>query len=208
MTVFKCILRSFELVSGLKVNIHKSKLVGASVESNQIGSFSGLVNCRTMTVPLQYLGLPVGGNPRRLSLWDPVVSRLQKKLSSWRRNSLSFGGGIYLLKSILESIPLYFLSMFRMPLGILKKCKSRMREFLWGGKEGENKVAWVSWDFICKPKAIGGLGLREWGKFNKPLLGEWRWRLLTDRDSLVCRVLTTKYKGRVPISASVLWRSE
>ncbi|XP_057425982.1 uncharacterized protein LOC130719377 [Lotus japonicus] len=161
VVVFKCILRCFELVSGLKVNFSKSKLAGISVAGNLLRRYAAVMNCRIMSVPFSYLGLPVGGSPCRLSFWDPVILRIQKKLSNWRRNSLSFGGRICLIRSVLASIPLYFLSVFRMPVGIRKKCKSLMRGFLWGGKEGENKMAWVSWDVICKPKAMGGLGLRD-----------------------------------------------
>lgn len=165
-----------------------------------------MMNCRIMSVPFSYLGLPVGGSPCRLSFWDPVILRIQKKLSNWRRNSLSFGGRICLIRSVLASIPLYFLSVFRMPVGIRKKCKSLMRGFLWGGKEGENKMAWVSWDAICKPKAMGGLGLRDWGDFNKALLGKWRWRLMTDRYCLVSKMLFAKYNGNVPATAFAWWK--
>lgn len=90
----------------------------------------------------------------------------------------------------MQSLPLFYLSFFRM----LKESKKIMRTFLWGGTEGANKIAWVKWDTVCKPKELGGLGLMDWDVFNKALLGKWRWRLLVDHQSVWGRVVRAKYK--------------
>nr|KYP49446.1 Transposon TX1 uncharacterized [Cajanus cajan] len=38
--------------------------------------------------------------------------------------------------------------------------------FLWGGDDEHRKLAWVSWDEICKDKHLEGLGLRDFRAFN------------------------------------------
>lgn len=35
------------------------------------------------------------------------------------------------------------------------------KEFSVGGVGEKRKVAWVSWDLVCKQKSQGGVGLRE-----------------------------------------------
>lgn len=40
-----------------------------------------MLGCKLGKVPFLYLGLPVGGNPRRLSFWDPIVNRIKSRLS-------------------------------------------------------------------------------------------------------------------------------
>lgn len=65
-----------------------------------------------------------------------------------------------------------------------------MREFLWGdGLEGSQKIAWVSWSPICRPKEDGGLGVKDLEVFNRALLGKWRWRLMIEDNSLWVKVL-------------------
>lgn len=88
--------------------------------------------------------------------------------------TLSFEGRLCLIKSVLTSLPLFYLSFFKMPNGIISKCENLMRSFLWGGYEGEKKIAWVKWSLVCRPKEEGGLGVRNLGLFNKALLGKWR----------------------------------
>ncbi|XP_057456479.1 uncharacterized protein LOC130747526 [Lotus japonicus] len=153
----KSALRCFELVSGLQINFHKSKLVGIETTKHETRRLAGFLNCRVMKIPFIYLGLPVGGNPRRISFWDPVITKLRGRLSLWRQKTL-----------------------FWRP-------------------EGENKVAWIKWKTVCTPKELGGLGLRDWGEFNKALLGKWRWRILNEPECLWVRVLREKYVVPAPL---------
>lgn len=62
----KCILRSFELVSGLRVNFHKSGLF-CSIENHALEEYRSMLNCKLGTFPFKFLGILVGANPRRSS---------------------------------------------------------------------------------------------------------------------------------------------
>jgi hypothetical protein len=103
------------------------------------------------------------------------------------------GGRLVLLKAVLSSLPVYFLSFFKAPAGIISSIESIFKRFFWGGGEGNRKIAWINWDTICLPKAEGGLGVRRMGAFNISLLGKWCWRMLTDREGLWYRVLKARY---------------
>lgn len=189
----KSILRCFEIASGLRVNFFKSSLTGISVSGRSLNTFADTLNCRMMSIPFIYLGLPVGANPRSLATWRPVIEKVKKRLSSWSQQMLSFGGRVCLIKSVLTAIPLYFLSLFRAPQEIIKKINSLQRKFLWGSKGVEKKVAWVKWEACCKERVKGGLGIKNIEKFNKALVGKWLWRVLSEKDKLWVRVLEAKY---------------
>jgi len=77
----KSILRGFELASDLKINFHKSNLVGVNVQSNNLLCHSKLLNCNQMGTLFKYLGLEVGGNTRKKLFWDPVLSKVRTRLS-------------------------------------------------------------------------------------------------------------------------------
>ncbi|XP_057432142.1 uncharacterized protein LOC130724891 [Lotus japonicus] len=94
----------------------------------------------------------------------------------------------------------------KMPSGVVNTCNSIMREFLWGGGGEVRKIAWVSWTSICKPKEVGGLGIKDLSIFNKSLLGKWRWRYLNEPDSFWCRVIKAKYFGNNAMQESLWWR--
>jgi len=90
-------------------------------------------------------------------------------------------GGICLIKYVLFSIPLFFMSLFKMPSVVADKLVQIQRNFLWGWGSEERKIAWTSWDKVCEPRDVGGLGIVDIRNFNLALLGKWIWRLGTDK---------------------------
>nr|KYP73297.1 Putative ribonuclease H protein At1g65750 family [Cajanus cajan] len=170
----KSILQIFELVAGLKVNFHKSKLFGFNINIEVLNLMAQFLNCKVGSLPFCYLGLPLGANPHCIKTWEPVISKVKKRLSKWKSSTLSFGGRSVLLKSVLNSIPTYYLSFFKAPQGIISKLESLFKLFLWGGDENHRKIAWVAWQEVCRGKEHGGLGILDLRAFNLALLKKWR----------------------------------
>jgi len=187
------ILLLFESLSGLKVNFSKSCLVCVNVATSWLSEAAMVLNCRVGSIPFLYSGLSIGGNARRLSFWEPLISRLKSRLSGWKSRHLSMGGRLVLLKSVLSSLPVYALSFFKAPSGIISAIESIFNYFLGGGSDNRRKISWVDWKTVCRRKEVGGLGVRRIREFNLALLGRWCWRLLVDRNSLWFRVLASRY---------------
>jgi len=153
----RTILTLFEAMFGLKVNFHKSMFVGVNVKESWLGEVTFVLFCKIGKIPFVYLGLPIGGDARCLSFWDPVIDRIK---SDWKSKNLSFGSRLILLKSVLSSLPVHALSFFRAPTGIISSIESILINFFWGGCEDKRKIVWVDWDSICLRKEVGGLGVR------------------------------------------------
>jgi len=81
-----------------------------------------------------YLGLPVGGDARRLEFWKPLVLRIHSRLSGWKSKHLSFGGRLVLLKYVLSSLHVYTLSFFKAPSGIISSIESILIFFFFLGE--------------------------------------------------------------------------
>jgi len=120
----RALLLLFEGISGLKVNFNKSMLTGVNIPDTWLSEAASVMNCRRGSIPFVYLGLPISGDSRKLSFWKPVVDRIVSRLSSWNHKFLSFGGRLVLLKSVLSSLPVYFLSFFKAPAGIISSIES------------------------------------------------------------------------------------
>jgi hypothetical protein len=190
----KALLKGFEFASGLKVNFLKSSIIGINVENHFMETACIFLNCSRGVVPFKYLGLPVGTNPRRMATWAPMVEKVRSKLNSWGNKHISFGGRLVLINSVLNLIPIFYMSLMKMPVQVRKKVIQIQRDFLWGGVNGRKKLSWVKWKDVCKEKRKGGLGVRNLEKVNLSLLMKWRWRLLDSEDSALWKeVLVAKY---------------
>ena len=115
----RAVLLLFEEISGLKVNFNKSMLTGVNIYDTWLAEAASVMHCRRGFIPFVYLGLPIGGDSRKLSFWKPVVDSIMARLALWNNKFLSYGGRLILLKFVMSSLPVYFLSFFRAPTCII-----------------------------------------------------------------------------------------
>jgi len=131
--ILRSVLALFESVSSLKVNFHKSMLYGVNVAGSWLHEAASVLHCKHGRLPFLYLGLPIGGDPRKLAFWYPLVDRIKRRLSDWKSRNLSMGGRLILLKSVMSSIPVYFLSFFKALSGIISILESLFNAFFLRG---------------------------------------------------------------------------
>jgi len=167
------ILRCFHVASGLSVNFKKSKVFGIGALPAEVANWATPLGCEPASKPFQYLGVPVGANMNLRSSWDPIIEKLKSKLSLWKSKMLSFGGKITLAKSVLGSLPSYYLSIFVAPMGVLESLEKIRRQFIWGGSDQKGGICWVTWEKITASKELGGLGLGSIRDLNLSLLAKW-----------------------------------
>ncbi len=157
-----------EAITGLQVNLGKSELVPVGVVQD-IEELACILGCKTASLPMQYLDLPLGAKFKSKEIWNPVLEKVERRLSGWKCSYLLKGGR-------LTSITTYFMSLFPIPVAVAKRIERLQRGFLWQGSGEEFKFHLVSWGQICTPIWYGGLAVYSLVTFNKSLLGKWLWR--------------------------------
>nr|GEX96239.1 RNA-directed DNA polymerase, eukaryota, reverse transcriptase zinc-binding domain protein [Tanacetum cinerariifolium] len=96
-SILQCIiniLKSFFLAFGLQINIFKSQLLGVGVPRSVVEQAVSSIGCSILSNQFRYLGVMV--------------------------KTLSIGGRLTLLKSVLGASPIYNMSIFKVPRGVLK----------------------------------------------------------------------------------------
>ncbi|RVW47335.1 putative ribonuclease H protein [Vitis vinifera] len=165
------LLMWFEAISGLRVNLEK----------------------RWGKLPSTYLGMPLGAPFKSVAAWDGIEERFRKKLAMWKRQYISKGGRITLVRSTLANLPIYFMSIFQMPRVVRIRLEKIQRDFLWGGGALVQKPHLVKWSIVCLDKRSGGLRVKNLRAFNRALLGKWVWRFANERKALWNQVIRGKY---------------
>ncbi|CAN1786029.1 Putative ribonuclease H protein At1g65750 [Linum perenne] len=118
---------------------------------------------------------------------------MDKKLAGWKANSLSLAGRVTLASSVLNAIPSYVMQSAFLPVHICEAIDRKIRDFIWGSVDGARKIHNINWETVCKPKHLGGLGLRNARDLNKAFLMKIVWGLVTRPTELWAKVLRSKY---------------
>ena len=148
------------MVFGLKINLGKSEMVSMGEVPN-LEDLAQILGCQIASLPMKYLGLPLGATFKAKSIWNPIIERMEKRLAGWKRLYLSKGGKVTLIKSTLSSLPTYFLSLFPIPAGVAHHLEMIQKHFLWNGMGEETKFHLVSWSKVCEPIQNGRLGVKD-----------------------------------------------
>ncbi|XP_071729224.1 uncharacterized protein [Rutidosis leptorrhynchoides] len=149
--------------------------------------------CCTGQFPFKYLGLPIGQNMNKLGAWKPIIDKFTKRFSEWKARTMSYGGRLTLIKSVLCSLPLYYFSLFRAPSSVINLLEKMRRKFFWGGSGGDSKLSWVKWELVLIPYGVGELNIGSLKSKNCALVGKWWWRFHNESDSLWVKIIKSIY---------------
>lgn len=139
------------------------------------------------------MGLPELFGRKKKDLFSSIVDKIKLKAVSWSSGFLSSIGKLTMLKAVLSAIPSFPMTCFQLPVGLCDMIHSALTRFWWDSNMGKKKMCWLAWDKLTKPKGLGGLGFKDIQTFNTALLAKLPWRMLTNPDCLLSRVLLGKY---------------
>ncbi|KAL9678662.1 hypothetical protein QQ045_016510 [Rhodiola kirilowii] len=139
-----------------------------------------------------YLALPLIFSNKKVSMFRMIEETILKKVSDWKHKLLSSAGREVLIKSILQAIPLYAMSCFRIPLTLCKKFAGSVLNFRWNGAKGRG-IHWLRANELYKDRTQGGLGLKNMELMNLAFLAKQGWRIGTEPDLLVSKLFKARY---------------
>ena len=86
-----------------------------------------------------YLGIPICKNKIQSADWEPIVDKLKRKIQNWGASWLNLAGKTILIKSVLNSMPIYQSSILLAPSSVISKIEMLLRKFIWEGGKGNEK---------------------------------------------------------------------
>jgi hypothetical protein len=135
-------------------------------------------------------------------------------MNGWKEKFLSHAGKEILIKAVLQAIPTYTMSVFRLPISLCRDINMLMSKFWWGHMDNVDRMVWMAWKGLGRSKNSGGLGFRDLESFNLALLAKQGWRLIQNPSSLAARVIKEKYfpeksflEASLGSRPSYIWRS-
>lgn len=66
-------------------------LFGVNVLESWLHEAAMVMNCKHGQLPFLNLGLPIGGDFRKLKFWYPLIDRIKIRLLGWKSRFLSMG---------------------------------------------------------------------------------------------------------------------
>jgi hypothetical protein len=129
----KSLLHSFAESTGLKVNYSKSNMFPINMDDERLSHFTNTLNCQRGSFPFTYLGLPLGITKPNIEFFLLMVVRVEIRLCGIA-DFLDYGGKLIMVKSILASMSISYMSCFNILVTINEQIVKYMRHSLWRKK--------------------------------------------------------------------------
>lgn len=196
VATMKAILATYEVASGQAINYAKSEVnFSWNVGHADRETLAAELGVQAAIGAGRYLGVPSMVGRSKKSTFAYLKDRVWQRISSWSGRSLSKAGKEVMIKSVLQSIPSYVMSTYLIPPSVCDEIEKMMNSYWWGSSGDATKgIRWMSWERLSTPKSQGGMGFRHLHAFKFAMLGKQAWKLLTQPDLLVTKLLKVRWK--------------
>ncbi|XP_073031198.1 uncharacterized protein [Primulina eburnea] len=166
-------LRVYEIAYGQTVNYDKLALTfSPSVSLDTINAIQTTFSIPVVQGHEIYLGLPTFSLRSKRIQFSNLRERLIKKINGWASRFFFAVGKETLIKSILQAIPSYAMSCFKLPISLCHELEQLCAKFWWNKTTDGEGMHWASWRKLCRPKQYGGMGFRNLSEFNRAFLAK------------------------------------
>jgi hypothetical protein len=129
----KFILIAFEILSGLKINFLKSKVIVMGAPQEVQARVANALNCKQGSFPFTYLGFPIADRQLSISDWEGLVGKVGHRVDPWQGRFMSSAARLTLINLSLSSLTLYAMGLFLLVDGIHASFDKILARFFWEG---------------------------------------------------------------------------
>lgn len=104
LLIIRDVLRNFELLSRLMVNLKKYCIWGLDIGQYMVEKMAGIMGCEIGNGLLSYLGMNVGINHNRFDSWNTLVEKIRKQIAKWKDKNSSLAGRVMLIQAVLSTV--------------------------------------------------------------------------------------------------------
>ncbi|XP_056688018.1 uncharacterized protein [Spinacia oleracea] len=188
------ILNDFGEISGLKISMSKSTLIFPSNLHHSIREdIAGDYGFKISSSFGKYLGVDIRPNKLKISNYLTLLDKSMDRVRGWQAKLLNMAGRCTLIKSVLNSYPLYAMQTNILPTSITYALEKCCRKFLWNKVDRSKYMSRLSWEKVTRPINKGGLGIRRLKEWNLAFMAKLGRTILTNSDKLWVKILKEKY---------------
>ena len=132
-SIMKNILTTYEAASGQAINLQKSEMYcSRNTPTDCQDRIATILGVKQVLGTGKYLGLPSTIGRSKKATFKFVKDRIWNRVNSWSSRCLSQAGQEILIKSVLQSIPSYVMSIFLLPGTFIIDIEKMLNAFWWG----------------------------------------------------------------------------
>jgi hypothetical protein len=76
------------------------------------------------------LGVPLFRGKPKVSWLQPIADKIHSKLSAWKASLLSMAGRVQLVRSVIQSMLIYSITIYSWPVSLIKSIEKEVKKFI------------------------------------------------------------------------------
>ncbi|PKU82927.1 Putative ribonuclease H protein [Dendrobium catenatum] len=123
-------LFNFHKMSSLVISKDKSRfIVENSINHVRVNAIKSECSFNCVDLPIKYLGTPIYKGRKKKHIFEDIFTMFQKKITNWHYNFLSFCGRLVLIKSVLNSIPIFIFHTLYPSMSVCRRLERIINKF-------------------------------------------------------------------------------
>ena len=143
----KQIFDDYAVASGQVINYDKSSMFFSSgANQSQMEEIKSIFRLNVVSKHEKYLGLPSMVGRSKIRFFNDIKLKVLNKLSNWQSKRFSCGGKEVLIKAVMQAVPAYEMSVFKIPQTLCEDIERAIVRIWWGSSKTQGCIHWAKWE--------------------------------------------------------------